>query len=188
MCHRYPFLGCRPDFPLDLAPRVQRICARSCQCPVPQITWLSLRSKWAAGPAAAHGRQPKDVAADGAYARPLRGGDRIGYVPSLGPRTGAIARQAQTRELPRLPLRVERPKDAFNPSLLNVRLVQGASRAGGRSASSVESLCGGRIASYLTSYQQTVCLRRHPIDLKKRNATPRSGWWLRVNLLLRCLS
>src|ERR1700756_1857585 len=38
-----------------------------------------------------------------------------------------------------------------------------------------------RIASYLTSYQQTVCLRRHPIDLKKRNATPlRSGWWLRV--------
>jgi hypothetical protein len=57
---------------------------------------------------------------------------------------------------------VERPKDVFNPSVLNVRLIQG-------------------VASYLTSYQQTVCLRRHPIELKKRNATPlRSGWWLRV--------
>jgi hypothetical protein len=55
-----------------------------------------------------------------------------------------IAGQAQTRGLPRLPLRVERPKDVFNPSVLNVRLVQG-------------------VASYLTSYQQTVCLRRHPI-------------------------
>jgi hypothetical protein len=50
-------------------------------------------------------------------------------------------------------LRVERPKDVFNPSVLNVRRVQG-------------------VASYLTSYQQTVCLRRHPIDLKKPNATP----------------
>jgi hypothetical protein len=74
---------------------------------------------------------------------PSAEGSRIGYVPSLGPRTGTIARQAQTRGLPRLPLRVERPKDVFNPSVLNVRLVQGASRAGGRSASSVESLCGG---------------------------------------------
>jgi hypothetical protein len=58
-------------------------------------------------------------------------GSRIRNVPSLGPRTGTIARQAQTRGLPRLPLRVERPKDVFNPSVLNVRLVQGASRAGG---------------------------------------------------------
>src|SRR6201993_1594395 len=79
-------------------------------------------------------------------------GSRIRNVPSLGPRTGTIARQAQTRGLPRLPLRVERPKDVFNPSVLNMRLVQG-------------------VASYLTSYQQTVCLRRHPIDLKKRHAT-----------------
>jgi hypothetical protein len=71
-------------------------------------------------------------------------------------------RQAQTRGLPRLPLRVERPKDVFNPGVLNVRRVQG-------------------VASYLTSYQQTVCLRRHPIDLNKRNATAlRSGRWLRV--------
>jgi hypothetical protein len=93
---------------------------------------------------------------------PSAEGSRIGYVPSLRPRTGTIARQAQTRGLPRLPLRVERPKDVFNRNVLNVRLVQG-------------------VASYLTSYQQTVCLRRHPIDLKKRNATPlRSGWWLRV--------
>src|ERR1700741_2390260 len=84
---------------------------------------------------------------------PSAEGGRIRNVPSLGPRTGTIARQAQTRGLPRLPLRVERPKDVFNPSVLNVRLVQG-------------------VASYLTSYQQTVCLRRHPIDLKKRNATP----------------
>ena len=50
-------------------------------------------------------------------------GSRIRNVPSLGPRTGTIARQAQTRGLPRLPLRVERPKDAFNPSVLNVRWV-----------------------------------------------------------------
>jgi hypothetical protein len=93
---------------------------------------------------------------------PSAEGSRIRNVPSLGPRTGTIARQAQTCGLPRLPLRVERPKDVFNPSVLNVRLVQG-------------------VASYLTSYQQPVCLRRHPIDLKKRNATPlRSGWWLRV--------
>ena len=62
---------------------------------------------------------------------PSAEGSRIGYVPSLRPRTGTIARQAQTRGLPRLPLRVERPKDVFNPSVLNVRLVQGASRAGG---------------------------------------------------------
>jgi hypothetical protein len=34
-------------------------------------------------------------------------------------------------DCPRLPLRVERPKDVFNPSVLNMRLVQGASRAGG---------------------------------------------------------
>jgi hypothetical protein len=93
---------------------------------------------------------------------PSAEGSRIGYVPSLGPRTGTIARQAQTRGLPRLPLRVERPKDVFNPSGLNVRLVQG-------------------VASYLTSYQQTVCLRRHPIDLKERNATPlRSGSCVRA--------
>src|SRR6202008_1716959 len=93
---------------------------------------------------------------------PSAEGSRIRYVPSLGPRTGTIVRQAQTCGLPRLPLRAERPKDVFNPSVLNLRLVQG-------------------VASYLTSYQQTVCLRRHPIDLKQRNATPlRSGWWLRV--------
>jgi hypothetical protein len=63
---------------------------------------------------------------------PSAEGSRIGYVPSLGPRTGTIARQAQTCGLPRLPLPVERPKDVFNPSVLNVRLVQG-------------------VASYLTS-------------------------------------
>ena len=62
---------------------------------------------------------------------PSAEGSRIRNVPSLGPRTGTIARQAQTCGLPRLPLRVERPKDVFNPSVLNVRLVQGASRAGG---------------------------------------------------------
>jgi hypothetical protein len=85
------------------------------------------------------------------------------------PRTGTIARQAKTRGLPRLPLRVERPKDVFNPRVLNVRLVQGA-------------------ASYLTSYQQTVCLRRHPIDLKKRNATPSDLGVVVRHLLLRRLS
>src|ERR1700740_1713222 len=87
---------------------------------------------------------------------PSAEGSRIRNVPSLGPRTGTIARQAQTRGLPRLPLRVERPKDVFNPSVLNVRLVLG-------------------VAAYSTSYRQTVCLRRHPIDLKKRNATPDLG-------------
>src|ERR1700741_2973639 len=66
---------------------------------------------------------------------PSAQGSRIRNVPSLGPRTGTIARQAQTRGLPRLPLRVERPKDVFTPSVLNVRLVQ----------------C---VASYLTSSQQ----------------------------------
>ena len=30
---------------------------------------------------------------------------------------------------------------------------------------------GGGIASYPTPYQQTICLRRHPIDLKTLNAT-----------------
>jgi len=60
---------------------------------------------------------------------------------------------AETRELPRLPVRVERPRDAFNPNVLNLRWPRG-------------------VASYRTPSQQTVCLRRHPIELKTRNATP----------------
>jgi hypothetical protein len=56
-------------------------------------------------------------------------------------------RQAQTRGLPRLPLRVERPKDVFNPSGLNVRLVQGASRAGGFAEEDRISDLGGGCAS-----------------------------------------
>ena len=36
------------------------------------------------------------------------------------------------------------------------------------------------VASYRTLYQQTLCPRRHPIDLKMRNATPlRSAWCVR---------
>jgi hypothetical protein len=107
--------------------------------------------------------------AAGARAPPFAEGSRIRNVPSLGPRTGTIARQAQTCGLPRLPLRLERSKDVFNPRVLNVRLVQG-------------------VASYLTSYQQTVCLRRHPIDLKTRNATPLRCVVVARHLLLRRLS
>jgi hypothetical protein len=98
---------------------------------------------------------------------PSAEGSRIGYVPSLGPRTGTIARQAQTRGLPRLPLRVERPKDVFNRNVLNVRLVQG-------------------VASYLTSYQQTVCLRRHPIDSEEAECNAPPIWVVVARHLLLC--
>ena len=45
--------------------------------------------------------------------------------PCLGPRKASIARWAETRGLLRLPVRVERPTDVFNPSVLSVRLVPG---------------------------------------------------------------
>jgi hypothetical protein len=113
-------------------------------------------------PAAAH-RQPKDVAADGrARTTPPRRGAALDTFRPLD-REQELSRGRPKRvDCRGSRCGVELPKDVFNPIWLNVRLVQG-------------------VASYLTSYQQIVCLRRHPIDLKKRNATPlRSGWWLRV--------
>ena len=66
---------------------------------------------------------------------------------------------AETRGLLRPPVRAERSRDFFSPSKLSVRWIPG-------------------VASYRTPYQQTVCLRRHPKDLKTRNATPlRPGSW-----------
>ena len=85
-----------------------------------------------------------DVAAGGAHAPPYRRGAALERFV-FGPRKGTIARQAETRGLLRLPLRVERTRDVFNPSVLS---------------------CAGSpgVASYRMPYQQTVCLRRHPID------------------------
>jgi hypothetical protein len=60
--------------------------------------------------------------------------------------------RTKMRELLRLPVRVERPRDVFNPSVLNVCLGPWG------------------VASYRTPRQQKVFLRRHPIDLNT-NAT-----------------
>jgi hypothetical protein len=60
----------------------------------------------------------------GAHALPIAGEPHWkGSV--LGSRTGIVARRAETRGLLRLPVRVERPRDVFNPSALNVRWVPG---------------------------------------------------------------
>jgi hypothetical protein len=68
--------------------------------------------------------------------------------------------RTKMRELLRLPARVERPRDVFNPTVLNVCLGPWG------------------VASYRTPHQQKVFLRRHPIDLNT-NATPlRPGSWL----------
>jgi hypothetical protein len=65
----------------------------------------------------------------------------------------------------RLPVRVERPRDVFNPSVLGVRLVPGR-----------------RILSNAIPVPRPRDLRRHPIDLRTRNATPlRSGCCVRAS-------
>jgi hypothetical protein len=99
----------------------------------------------------------------GAHALPIAGEPHWkGSV--LGSRTGIVARRAETRGLLRLPVRVERPRDVFNPSALNVRWVPGR-----------------RILSNATPVPRPRDPHRHPIDLKTRNATPlRAGSRLRA--------
>jgi hypothetical protein len=55
--------------------------------------------------------------------------------PSLDREKEVIASWAETRGLLRFPMRVERPRDVFNPSVLSVRLVPGRL--------SRRRLCGG---------------------------------------------
>jgi hypothetical protein len=76
-------------------------------------------------PAAAHRRQPKR-SSSGRRARTTPcGRESHGNGSVLRPRKGIIARWAETRELLRLPVRVERPRDVFNPSVLSERGVRG---------------------------------------------------------------
>jgi hypothetical protein len=115
-----------------------------------------------ADPAAARGRQLERSSSRWVHAPPLAEGSRIKMVPSLEREKDLLRGGPKTRGLLRLPVRVERPRDVFNPSLLSVRWVPG-------------------VASYRAPSQQTVCLRRHPIDLKTQNATPlRARSWSRA--------
>jgi hypothetical protein len=94
-------------------------------------------------------------------------------VPSLDREKEVIASWAETRGLLRLPVRVELPRNVFYPSVLSVRCVPGRPVA--------PQALRRRIASHQTPYQQKVCLRRDPIELKTRNATPlRAGSWSRA--------
>src|SRR5215831_11640823 len=96
------------------------------------------------------------VAAIGAYAPPVSEGSRIRHVPSF--RERVYCETDQNVWTAAVPVRVERPRDVFNPSVLKVRWVPG-------------------VASYRTPYQQTVFLLRHPMDLKTWDATPLQPVW-----------
>ena len=97
------------------------------------------------------------VAAIGAYAHPCRRGAALDMFRPWTVK-GSIVRRTKTCGLLWLPVRLERPRDVFKPSVLKVRWVPG-------------------VASYRTPCQQTVFLRRHPIDLKTWNATPLQPVW-----------
>jgi hypothetical protein len=66
-----------------------------------------------------------EVAAGGAHAPPGPEGSRIRKIQSLDRGKGIIARRTETRGLLRLPVRVERPRDVFSPSVLSIRWIPG---------------------------------------------------------------
>jgi hypothetical protein len=110
------------------------------------------------------------IAAGSAHAPPLAEGSRIKMVPSLEREKELSIRRAETRGWLRLPGRVERPRDVFNPSVLNVRWVPGR-----------------RILLNVTPVPRPRDLRRHPIDLKRRMQRPSELGRLRAQVLPRRL-